>query len=116
MFIMMGVAAHADVIGSAPTYGGTSQAVAVCYYSNLSSTRGVKFNKALTYQENGVPVTQSSNNCDALIPLESCRTVASIVSSLAHWCRAVVNTKAALRGRTEIRNGSSGVLTSETMR
>ena len=107
--------ANAELFGSAPGYGGPTQAVAVCYISNLGNT-SVTFTSARIYKEFGVTVPLGTSNCGTLTSQASCRYVANIASSVAHWCRADVSSKGNLRGRLEIRNGSAQVLSTESMR
>ena len=99
----------------APGYGGPTQAVAVCYISNLGNT-SVSFTSARIYKEFGVAVPLVTSNCGTLTSQASCRYVANIANSVAHWCRADVSSKGNLRGRLEIRNGSAQVLSTESMR
>lgn len=118
ILMTMGTTAQAELFGSAPAYGGPTQVVALCYISNLSSS-AVSFTSARIYKEFGAPLGATdlvANNCSTLGSQASCRYVYRIINSAAHWCRADVSSKANLRGRLEIRNGSAGVLTSETMR
>lgn len=112
----MGTAAHADVMGSAPAFGGSTQTVAVCYYSNLAANN-VSITSSVILVEPGNPVAETSESCTGSIQASGrCRTVANIVNNGAHWCRAVVGNKNPLRGRAEFRNSSGGVLTSEAIR
>ena len=116
MVLTMGAAADAEIVGSAPAFG-NGQTVAVCYYSNLGAT-SVTFSSATIHREPQPAIPEVVDNCTTLFPQASCRVGANLGASdagLAHWCRAVVNNKANLRGRLEIRNGST-VLTSETIR
>ena len=83
--------------------------------TNLGAST-VSFTSARIYKEFGVTVPLATTNCSSLGGLASCRYVANIANGVAHWCRADVSSRANLRGRLEIRNGASGVLTSETMR
>ena len=109
------VTAQAEIFGSAPSYGGPAQTVAVCYISNLGGS-SVTFSSARVYKEFGVSVPLVTSNCGTLGPQASCRYVASIINSVAHWCRADVSSKANLRGRLELRNSSAQVLSTEAMR
>jgi len=116
MVLAMGAAADAEIVGSGPAFG-NGQTVAVCYYSNLGTT-SVTFSSATIHREPQPAIPEVVDNCTTLFPQASCRVGANLGASdagLAHWCCAVVNNKANLRGRLEIRNGST-VLTSETIR
>jgi hypothetical protein len=113
MLVSMGTA-HAAVVGSAPAFSG-GQAVAVCYYSNLSNTP-INFSESLVLGEPGTALPEASETCAGPI-LGRCRTVANIGTGTgAVWCRAVVNDKKNIRGRLEIRNASGVTLTSEEAR
>ena len=113
----MGAPAHADVMGSAPAFGGPTQNLVVCYYSNIGNS-AVTFTSSVILVEPGNPVSEASEFCGGSIPAGGrCRTVSNaIVTNGAHWCRAVVSNRALLRGRMEVRNSSSVVLTSEAIR
>ena len=103
-------------VGSGPAFG-NGQTVAVYYYSNLATT-SVTFSSATIHREFQPAIPEVTDNCTTVVQQASCRVVANLTGSdanLAHWCRAVVDSKANLRGRLEIRNGST-VLTSETIR
>jgi hypothetical protein len=116
MVLTMGAAADAATVGSGPAFG-NGQTVAVCYYSNLGSTF-ITFSSATIHREPQPAIPEDTDNCTSVPPQSSCRLAASLGASdagLAHWCRAVVDNKANLRGRLEIRNGYT-VLTSETIR
>ncbi len=111
----MGTAAQADTIGSAPAHGGVGQTVAVCYYANHGPS-SVNFASSVILQEPGVALAEVSESCGGALGGggQRCRTVANITNAgAALWCRAIVNNKAAMRGRLEIRNGSGVVLTSQ---
>jgi hypothetical protein len=116
MIVMTGAAAHAAIVGSGPAFG-NGQTVAVCYYSNLGTT-SVTFSSATIHKEFQPAIPEVTDNCTTVVQQASCRVVANLGASeagVAHWCRAVVDSKTNLRGRLEIRNGST-VLTSETIR
>jgi hypothetical protein len=116
MVLAMGAAADATIVGSGPAFA-NGQTVAVCYYSNLGTT-SVTFSSATIHRESQPAIPEDTDNCTTVFPRASCRVVASLGASdagVAHWCRAVVDNKANLRGRLEIRNGPT-VLTSETIR
>ena len=115
ILMAMGATAQAELFGSAPSYGGPSQTVAVCYFSNLGSS-AVSFSSTRIYKEFGVTVSVPINNCSTLGSQASCRYVANIANSVAHWCRADVSSKSNLRGRIEIRDSSNTILTTEAMR
>ena len=117
MVLTMGAAADAAIVGSGPAFG-NGQTVAVCYYSNLGATTSVTFSSATIHKEFQPAIPEVLDNCTTVFQQASCRVVANLGASdagVAHWCRAVVDNKANLRGRLEIRNGST-VLTSETIR
>lgn len=115
--LAMGAAAQADTVGSAPAYGGPTQATVVCYYSTYGSNP-VNFFGSQILLEPGNPVAESSDTCNGSVPAGSrCRTVADGINpNGAHWCRATLNNKNLIRGRMEIRNSSGAVLTSEEIR
>jgi hypothetical protein len=116
MVLTMGAAADAEIVGSGPAFG-NGQTVAVCYYSNLGAYF-ITFSSATIHREPQPAIPEVTDNCTTVPPQSSCRVAANLGGSdagLAHWCRAVVNNKANLRGRLEIRNGLT-VLTSETIR
>jgi hypothetical protein len=116
MVLTMGAAADAAIVGSGPAFG-NGQTVAVCYYSNLGTT-SVTFSSATIHKEFQPAIPEVLDNCTTVFQQASCRVVANLGASdagVAHWCRAVVDNKANLRGRLEIRNGLT-VLTSETIR
>ena len=94
----MVTAAQADIITSAPAYGGTtSQSVAVCYYSNLGST-GITYNSSQIFVEPGNALPEVSEFCTSEPGNSSCRTVAQgIPNNLAIWCRANVSDKRNVR-------------------
>lgn len=113
----MATAAQADVITSAPAFGGTtSQSVAICYYSNLGGA--VTFNSSQIFAEPGNALPEASELCGGVEPANSrCRTVAeNIPNNVAIWCRADVGNKKNIRGRLELRSASGAVLTSEEVR
>jgi hypothetical protein len=108
-------AAQAEVITSAPAFGGTaSQSVAAWYYSNLGKT-GVTFNSSRFLFEPGNALPESSELCGGVEAANSrCRTVAdNIPNNPAIWCRADVSNKKNISGRLELRSSSGAVLTSE---
>ncbi len=113
----IGSAANAEVVGSAPAFGGPTQSTVVCYYSNIGNS-SISFSRSIILVEPGDPVTESAEFCIGLIGAgQRCRTVSvTIVNNGAHWCRAVVNDKAQLRGRMEIRDSSGTVLSTEEIR
>ena len=117
IFVGMGTATQAAIVGSAPAYGGSSQNVVVCYYSNIGAA-AVVFSSSVIRVEPGNAVTEVSEFCVGSIPAGGrCRTVSiSGILNAAHWCRADVSDKAPLRGRMEIRNSSGTVLSSEEIR
>lgn len=122
IFAAMGAAAQAEVIGSAPAFGGPTQAVAVCYYSNLGNGP-INFSSSRIYAESsqasapGVVLAPVSQTCGGTLgKARSCQTVANLQANKSVWCRAVVDKKANLRGRLEIKNSSGVVLTSEEAR
>jgi hypothetical protein len=114
----LGTSAHAVEVGSAPAYGGPTQNVVVCYYSNVGGS-SITFSNSSILSESaaGVLVGEVSEFCNAgtvLPPGKRCRTVSvSPIANLAHWCDATVSSKAGLRGRMEIRNSSSVILTTQ---
>ena len=115
IIVGMGTAAQAANVGSAPTFGGPTQAVAVCYYSVLGP-QTVTFSSSVVLGEPGTPLAEASEFCGgAIAPGNRCRTVTGSIVGFngALWCRAVVDTKAGLRGRLEIRNSSGEILTSQ---
>lgn len=115
--IGMGSSAHAATVGSAPAYGGTTQSIVVCYYSNLGAT-SINVTSSQILVEPGTAVSEATESCSGPIAAGSrCRTVSvTVVNNGAHWCRAVVDSKAALRGRMEIRDSSGNVLSSEEIK
>ena len=115
LVIAMGSAADAATVGSAPAYGGTTQSVVVCYYSNIGKV-AINFTSSLILVEPGNAATEASESCSGpIVAGGRCRTV-TLVTNGAHWCRAVVDNKALLRGRMEIRNSSGTVLSTEEIR
>ncbi len=113
----LGTSAQAVTMGSAPAYGGPTQSVVVCYYSNIGSL-AVTFSSSVVLVEPGVPVAEASEFCGGNIPGGGrCRTVSisGINTGGAHWCTAVVSSKATLRGRMEIRNSSGTVLSTQNI-
>ncbi len=113
----MGTVADAATVGSAPAYGGPTQSVAVCYYSNIGAS-AVTFSSSIILVEPGNAVAEASEFCGGAIAAGGrCRTVSgTLATNAAHWCRAVVDSKASLRGRMEIRDSSGNVLSSEGIR
>lgn len=108
--------AHADIIGSAPAFGGQSQAVAICYY-NQAGTRSITFNSSQIFVEPGQALGKSSDDCSrAITPAARCRTVANIPNNAAVWCRAEVSNGRSIRGRLEIRSSGGSVLTTQRIR
>jgi hypothetical protein len=116
MLLGMGTSASADVMGSAPAYGGSSQNAIVCYYSNVGNT-SVTFTSSSILVEPGNFVAEVSEFCAGSLPPNGrCRTVSvSPILNGAHWCRAVVSAKGALRGRMEIRSSTNAVLSSQNI-
>lgn len=115
MILGMATAAQADIVGSAPAFGESSQTAAVCYYVNGGAT-SVTFNSSQIFTEPGNAVSEASETCGgALGPNARCRTVANIANNAAHWCRANVSNGRLIRGRLEIRS-SFGINTTEKIR
>lgn len=114
----LATSAHAVNVGSAPAYGGPTQNVVVCYYSNVGST-SITFSDSQILSESGAGsvVAEVSEFCGAgtvVPPGQRCRTVSvSPIANLAHWCDAIVSSKGGLRGRMEIRNSSNVILSSQ---
>jgi hypothetical protein len=109
-------AARADTVGSAPAFG-NGQTAAVCYFSNIG-TNTITFSFVEIRKEFQPTIPLVTNNCSSLVGLASCRAVANLgpgEAGVAHWCVAEVNNKKFLRGRLEIRGGST-VLSSEEIR
>lgn len=115
IILSVATAAQADIVGSAPAFGESSQTVAVCYYVN-GGGGSVTFNSSQIFAEPNTPVAEASETCaGAFGPNARCRTVASIANNVAHWCRADVSNKRAIRGRLEIRS-SFGINATEKVR
>ena len=89
----------------------------VCCYSNIGKAT-INFTSSTIHVEPGNTVTESSDSCGGPIGAgQRCRTVSvTIVTNGAHWRRAVIDNKASLRGRMEIRNSSGTVLSTEDIR
>jgi hypothetical protein len=110
--------ARAAEVGSGPAYGGPTQDVVVCYYSNVGTT-AITFSNSVVMSEAsaGTAIAEVSEFCNngTVVPAgQRCRTVSvSGIANLAHWCKATVSSKAGLRGRMEVRNSSGTVLTSQ---
>ena len=116
--IAMGSAANAAALGSAPAYAGITQNYVVCSYSNIGNST-INFTSSTILVEPGDAVTENFDGCAGpLVAGQGCRTTSAftINSIAAHWCRAVVDNKAPLRGRMELRNSSGTVLSSEEIR
>jgi hypothetical protein len=113
----MGTAAHADVVGSAPAFGGATQAAVVCTYSNLSRN-DVNIVSSVILEHPGVKVPEQAEDCTGAIPAGGwCRTFANAIKpSHAYWCRANFANKKPIRGRMELRDSSGVVLTAEEIR
>lgn len=116
--LSIGYAAHAraDVVFSAPAYGGASQSIAVCYYST-SRTKVVSFTKSAIVREDAVELQELSESCSGGgFSGGICRTVANISNNVAHYCEATVSSKKLVRGRLEIRSNAGVVLTTEEIK
>lgn len=106
---------RADVVFSAPAYGGAGQSVVVCYYST-SRAKVVTFSKSAVVREDAVELTEASESCSGGFTGGICRTVASVSNNVAHYCEATVSNRKNVRGRLEIRNNAGVVLTSEEIK
>ena len=84
IFVGLGATAHAQqVMGSAPTFGGPTQNLVVCYYSNIGSS-AVTFLSSVILVEPGNSVSEASEFCGGSIPAGGrCRTVSNASSPTA---------------------------------
>jgi hypothetical protein len=117
LLVGMAATAHADIMGSAPAFGGPTQNVLVCYYSNIGNS-SVTFSSSSILAEPAIAVGEASEFCGGAIGAgQRCRTVSvTLLTDRAYWCRAVVSAKAGIRGRAEFRNSSGTILTSQEIR
>jgi hypothetical protein len=115
ILIGLGSVAQAEVLASAGAYAGPTGVTALCYFTNTGGS-WIYPTSVTIYREPNVVVPQLTSNCGTLPPNSTCRAYSSITVIANHWCKMVVPSKAALRGRMEIRNSSGVVLSSETMR
>ena len=106
---------RADVVFSAPAYGGAGQSIVVCYFST-SRTKVVTFSKSAVVREDAVDLQEASESCSGGFSGGVCRTVANVSNNVAHYCEATVTNKKLVRGRLEIRNNAGVVLTTEEIK
>jgi hypothetical protein len=119
VFLLLGIgiggAAQAEIMAAGAAYGSNAQVTGVCYLFNAGST-SVVVSSIRIYDEVGNAYIVISGNCGTLAPNRSCRTVARIFSDIAYSCKALVSSKANLRGELEFRDSAGTVLSNLELR
>lgn len=111
------VASHAsELLATGPIYGGSTQAVGVCYLYNSGSS-SVTLSSAAIDDQNGGNVTATSTCGATLAGGASCALSATFSSLEAHFCTVTASAVKALRGFLDIRNAATpvAILTTQTL-
>ncbi len=109
---------QADVMSSGAAYGGSTQAVAVCYIFNGGTTNLTVTKVDIIKEPFGeiVPVVTQNCNGGVFTPGRICRTVSNINNANVVACRATLSPKGIARGSMEIRTSGNAPLNNRDLR
>jgi hypothetical protein len=110
-----GSVAQADILAGGAAYGGPTQYTGVCYLYNAGGG-SVTVSSIHIYDEVGNAYITLSDSCTTILAGRTCRTVSRIFDGNAYSCKAVVSSKANVRGRLELRKSDGTYLTHQELR
>jgi hypothetical protein len=110
----------ADVLASGATYGGPTQNVVICRFTNTSGASKVISNYGIA-AASGLAIPARTSSCGrgepfALPARGSCFIGASVASNEAYVCRATFADKSGMRGTVEVVDAAGSVLVTLAMR